>query len=145
MAASRAKVSAKSKGRSRLSNGHLLPRGVDSRSSYARRLRDVHALFLSECPDASQAEQAILWAAAVQKADLEAMVAVFATRGHSEPQEAESFDRKANSMRRNLESVGLKARRITRDITPPTVDQYIEHLRNRREASESSESSEAAE
>jgi hypothetical protein len=125
MPTSKTKQIAKSKGRSRLSNGHVLPRNVDSRSQWARRFRDLliqHATDLGGPDLMSAAEGAIIRRAVTLITELERMEAKFALRGRAEPAELESYQRCANSMRRLLESVGLSRR--SRDVTP-SLQEYL--------------------
>jgi hypothetical protein len=125
MAVSKRQIAAKTKGRSRLTNGFVLPRSVDSRSQWARRFRDLLVLHTNDLggPDLiTAAEAAIVRRAATLIVALEQMEAKFALKGKAEPHDLECYQRAGNSMRRLLESVGLARRQ--RDITP-TLDQYI--------------------
>ena len=125
MPTSKNKQAAKSKGRSRLSNGHVLPASVDARSQWARRFRD---LLIQHAPDLggpdlmSAAETAIIRRAVTLITELERMEAKFALRGKAEPAELDAYQRASNSMRRLLESVGLQRR--SRDVTP-SLQEYI--------------------
>jgi hypothetical protein len=114
MAGNKAKVSQKSKGRSRMSNGHILPASVDLRSKYARRLRDLLALHLSDMAGtASESEKSILRRGCVLSIACEHLEAKFAKRGHAEPHELLLYQRTANSARRMFESIGLERRMRT--------------------------------
>src|ERR1035437_6070752 len=114
--------------RSRISNGsHILP-GVDGRSTWARRLRDLIALHLSDLggDDAvSEAERSIIRRVAALTVELERMEAVFAVAGEASPEQIDLYQRTANSLRRLLEAVGLHRR--ARDVTP-TLSEYLASL-----------------
>ena len=77
----------KPEARSRISNGSALLAGVDGRSTWARRLRDLIALHLSDLggEDAvSEAERSIVRRVATHTVKLERMEAVFAVARSSE-------------------------------------------------------------
>jgi hypothetical protein len=112
----------KSCGRSRVTNGRShLPKEVDGRSFYSRRLRDLIALHTADLGGAdnlSAAEQAIVRRAAVIMIALEKMEFQFALVD-AEGIEAAALDlyqRLSNSLRRLLREVGIKRR--SKDITP---------------------------
>jgi hypothetical protein len=134
---SKRQVLSKPKARSRMSNGSVLPRGVDQRTLWARRLRDLLALHLGGdmANTASEAEKQILRRAVVITISLEQMEEKFALRGHALPNELELYQRLSNSARRLFEAVGLQRR--SRDVTPPTLTEYL--ARRRTEASEAAE------
>jgi hypothetical protein len=115
MSESKCQVLSKSKARSRLSNGHVLPRSVDLRGQWARRLRDLLAIHLgSDLADsASESEKCIVRRAVVLTIACEQMDETFALRGHAEPSELELYQRLANSARRLFEAVGLQKRMKT--------------------------------
>jgi hypothetical protein len=108
---------AKTKARSRLSNGHAFRRTVDLRSAWARRYRDLLSLHLREhlAGDCSPAEQAILKRACTLMVECERMEERFALAGEAQPHELELFQRTSNTLRRLLETLGLSRR--TRDVT----------------------------
>lgn len=122
------------KSRSRLTNGHALPRSVDLRSSWARRFKDLLAIDLADIsPDptaVSAAEAAILQRACTLICECERMEERFARNGQATLEELEVFQRASNTMRRHLESLGLKRRQ--RDVTPSVAD-YVRHI-NAQEA-----------
>ena len=96
------------------------------RSSWARRLRDLVALHITDLGgdmNVSEAERAIIRRAAVIIVELERMEHDFAlSEGAPGLAELETYQRMANSMRRLLESTGL--RRRARDITP-SLREYL--------------------
>jgi hypothetical protein len=125
----------KPQGRSRISNGSAVLPGVDGRSTWVRRLRDLIALHLSDLggDDAvSEAERSICRRAATLTVELERMELGFATAGEARPDQLDLYQRTANSLRRLLESVGLERR--ARNITP-SVAEYIAHVAAEEEAS----------
>ena len=109
--------------RSRISNGsHILP-GVDGRSTWARRLRDLIALHLSDLggDDAvSEAERSIVRRVATLTVELERMESGFALAGEALPGQIDLYQRTANSLRRLLEAIGIERRQ--RDVTPSLAD-----------------------
>ena len=127
-AASAALDAAKSHARSRVSNGTAILPGVDGRSTWVRRLRDLIALHLSDLggEDAtSEAERSIVRRIATLTVELERMESGFATAGEALPAQIDLYQRTANSLRRLLESIGLK--RVPRDVTPSVAD-YVAHI-----------------
>jgi hypothetical protein len=111
-----------------ISNGSSLLPGVDGRSGWVRRLRDLINLHLSDLGGierVSEAEKSIVRRIATLTVELERMEAAFATAGQATPDQLDLYQRTANSLRRLLESVGLK--RVPRDVTP-SVAQYIANI-----------------
>ncbi|WP_050627369.1 hypothetical protein [Bradyrhizobium viridifuturi] len=109
----------------------LKTEGLDMRTSYALRFRDVLQIHTDELgPTASEAELAIVRRAATLIVQLEQMEAKFAVEDAS-PTALESYQRLANSMRRLLESVGLKRR--PRDVTPSLHEYLASKSKPRRE------------
>jgi hypothetical protein len=115
----------KPQSRSRISNGSAVLPGVDGRSTWVRRLRDLIGLHLSDLGgnDAvSEAERSIVRRAATLTVELERLEAVFAVAGEAQADQLDLYQRTANSLRRLLESVGIERR--PRDVTP-TLSQYL--------------------
>jgi hypothetical protein len=102
--------------RSRLTTRALLP-GVDGRSPWVRRCKDLIALHLSDLPAASIAEQSIIRRASVLTVELERLEAKFAEAGEASPFDLDLYQRTAGGLRRLLEAVGLERR--LRDVTNP--------------------------
>ena len=104
--------------RSRVTNGRTLFAGDgDMRSPWARRLRDVLALHLSDLggpANVSEAERSICRRAAVLTVELERLEAKFATDKAADS-DLDLYQRTAGNLRRLLECVGLERR--ARDIT----------------------------
>jgi hypothetical protein len=107
----------KLQGRSKISNGTTLP-GVDGRSTWVRRLRDLMNLHLADLggdDQVSEAERSIVRRASTLTIELERMEAVFAVAGEAQPDQLDQYQRVANTLRRLLETNGLKRR--PKDIT----------------------------
>jgi hypothetical protein len=126
-AASAALDTAKQHARSRVSNGSALLPGVDGRSTWVRRLRDLIALHLSDLggDDAvSEAERSIVRRVATLTVELERMESGFALAGEALPGQIDLYQRTANSLRRLLEAIGLERRQ--RDV--PTLAEHLARL-----------------
>ena len=118
--------------KSRVTNGSVLLPGVDGRSLWVRRCKDILASHLSDKPDATAAEKAIIRRAAVLIVELERMEKQFALNGEADPLTLDLYGRVAGNMRRLLESVGLERRQ--RDCGMSLGDLLREHQRQQREA-----------
>jgi hypothetical protein len=119
--------------RSRITNGAELLPGVDERSLWVRRFREL-ALHLSDLggPDnTSEAEQAIARRAACLVVELERLEQRFALQGASEGGQLDQYQRVSNTLRRLLESLGLERR--ARDVTPVPVAQYVASLASKEQ------------
>lgn len=106
------------KGRSRVTNGSVLIPGVDGRSPWIRRCKDIlreHVADLGGVDNCSAAERSIVRRAAVLTTELEQLETKFALAGQAEAGDLEVYQRCANSLRRLLEAIGLQRR--PRDIT----------------------------
>ena len=106
-------------GRSRITNGSSFLPGIDGRSAWIRRAKDLIGEHLSDLggPDiASAAERSITRRVAVLSVELEHLEARFATAGAASAEDLDLYQRTANSLRRLLEAVGLQRR--PRDVTP---------------------------
>jgi hypothetical protein len=114
----------KSSGKSRITNhSHILP-GTDGRSAWARRLRDLISLHTADLggQDAvSAAEASIIRRAATLTVELERLELLFAT-SEARPEDLDLYQRMSNTLRRHLETTGLK--RVPRDVTP-TLSDYL--------------------
>src|SRR5665811_1175457 len=109
----------------------LMDRAVDGRSGWARRLRDLIGLHLSDLGGedmASEAERSIIRRVATLTVELERMETSFALAGEAQPDQLELYQRVSNTLRRHLEAIGIK--RVPRNVTP-TLEQY---MANRTEA-----------
>lgn len=115
---------AKATARSRVTNGSAILPGVDGRSTWVRRLRDLVALHVTDLGGEgaiSEAERSIVRRAATLTVELERMEAAFATAGAAQPGDLDLYQRTAGNLRRLLEAVGLQRRQ--RNVTP-TIAEY---------------------
>jgi hypothetical protein len=116
--ASRTPKWAKATARSRVTNGKEILPGVDGRSLWARRYRDVLTLHLSDLggeDNISEAEKTLARRAACLVVELELMEVRFATGGEPDTEDTtanmlDRYQRTANTLRRLLESMGLERR-----------------------------------
>jgi hypothetical protein len=109
--------------RSRITNGSALLPGIDNRSAWVRRCKDVIALHLSDLggeDNASAAERSIIRRASVLTVELERLEARFATAGEASERDLDLYIRGAGNLRRLLEAVGLQRR--AKDVGPSLVD-----------------------
>ncbi|MBP1183808.1 hypothetical protein [Methylobacterium sp. PvR107] len=100
--------------------------GVDGRTLWARRMRDVANLHLNDLGGldvASEAEKSIVRRIATLTVELERMEERFATDGEADPDALDLYSRTSGNLRRLLEAIGL--RRRPKDITPD-LSSYIE-------------------
>ena len=105
--------------RSRITNGTSLLPGIDGRSVWARRCRDVIDLHISDLGGAdnvSEAEKSIIRRCATITTELEHLEFLFATNGEATPEQLMLYQTCANSLRRLLEAIGLQRR--PRDVGP---------------------------
>jgi hypothetical protein len=103
----------------------VLPNG-DGRTVWARRLRDLIALMTIDAGGddlLTEGQRALIRRAAVLTVECERMEVKFANDDGT-PKMLEEYGRATNTLRRTLETVGL--RRVPRDITPPTLRDYID-------------------
>jgi hypothetical protein len=107
---------AKPTARSRITNGKELLPGIDGRSLWARRFRDILALHISDLggeTNCSEAEKALARRAACLIVELERIELRFADPEHdTTAAELHTYQQLANSLRRILESLhgGLERR-----------------------------------
>jgi hypothetical protein len=117
--------------RSKITNGSALLPSVDGRSMWGRRFRDLYDSFSSDLGQAddalSEGQRALVRRASALCVELERLEVKFARRGGAEVDELNVFQRSVNSLRRVIESLGTHRGRIPRDITPPTVSEYLQH------------------
>jgi hypothetical protein len=98
--------------RSRITNGRLLT-GVDGRSPWVRRCKDIIASHISDLggeENTSAAERSLIRRAAVMSVELEMLEARFANAGQAESDDLDLYVRASGNLRRLLESVGLQRR-----------------------------------
>jgi hypothetical protein len=129
----------KKSGRSRITNGSALLPGVDQRSTWVRRCRDIinaHVADLGGDDNCTTAEKSIVRRAAVLTTALETFEVKFAKAGQASGTDLDLYSRTASNLRRLLESVGLERRpkNITTSVSeylaskrePVTIDQTNE-------------------
>jgi hypothetical protein len=112
--------------RSRVTNGSALLIGVDGRSPWIRRCRDLIELHVADLggeENTSAAERSIIRRACVMTVELERLETKFAKAGQASADDLDLYQRTAGNLRRLLEATGLKRR--ARNITP-TVAEYLE-------------------
>ena len=116
----------KDRQRSRITNGSALLPGVDGRSPWVRRCKDVIAAHLSDLggeDNTSAAERSIVRRASVLTVELERLEARFALAEQASPEDLDLYQRTAGNLRRLLEAVGIQRR--PRDVTLPSLREYL--------------------
>lgn len=111
--------------RSRITNGKELLPGVDGRTLWVRRLRDVmnaHIADLGGEDAISEAQRSIVRRIGTLTVAIEQLEARFATEGGGSDRSLDMHQRMSGNLRRLLEAIGLE--RKSRDITP-TLDAYL--------------------
>ena len=124
-AQARAQPGEKKFGRSRISNGTTLLPGIDQRSPWVRRCKDLitdHIVDLGGLDNVSVPERSIVRRCAVLTTELERMEALFAVAEAASPEQLDLYQSMSNTLRRLLEAVGLQRR--SRDVTPE-LDAYL--------------------
>ena len=115
------------KGRSKVTNGKVLIAGVDQRSPWIRRCKDVIAAHFSDLggeANTSAAERSLVRRCAVLTVELELLEAKFAMAGEAPSDDLDLYQRTAGNLRRLLEAVGLQRR--PREVGPTLSDLLIE-------------------
>lgn len=105
--------------RSAVTNGTALLPGVDHRSTWVRRIRDLQSLHIVDLggeDTLSEAEFSIIRRIATMTVALEQMEQGFAIAGAATVPELDAYQRASNSLRRLLETIGI--RRRPKDVTP---------------------------
>jgi hypothetical protein len=120
--------------RSAVTNGQrLFVAAGDGRGPWARRMRDVIELHISDLgglENASEAERSIIRRAATLTIELERLEAKFSTLPNGpRDSDLDMYQRCSNSLRRLLESIGIQRR--PRDVTP-SLDQVLADLGSRK-------------
>ncbi|WP_181169258.1 hypothetical protein [Mesorhizobium sp. B2-2-2] len=103
-------VSRKARQRSRITNGSATV-AADGRTVWVRRLKDLieaHEADLGGTENLSQAQRSLVRRAATLSVELERMEAGFANAGQITSDDLDSYQRASNTLRRHLESLGLK-------------------------------------
>ena len=113
----------KDKQRSRITNGSALLPGIDGRSAWVRRTKDIissHVSDLGGVDNTSAAERSLIRRASVMTVELERLEAQFATAGEADPDTLDLYGRTSGNLRRLLEAVGLQRR--AREVGPTLAD-----------------------
>jgi hypothetical protein len=111
--------------RSRITNGSALLPGVDGRSAWVRRAKDLFALHISDLggeDNVSEAERALLRRAVTLIIELERREVVFAQARAADNDALAIYQTTVNTLRRTLEALGLQRR--PRDVGP-TLGQIL--------------------
>lgn len=111
--------------RTRVTNGKDMLPEIDGRTLWARRLRDVMALHVSDLGgDAaiSEAERSIIRRISTLTVAIEQLEAKFAMEGEASANDLDRHQRAAGNLRRLLEAIGLERR--NRDLIP-TLEAYV--------------------
>lgn len=114
-------------GKSRVTNGTAFLLGIDGRSPWVRRCKDVIALHTADLggeENTSSGERSLIRRAAVITTELEQLKSRFALNGIADPSDLSLYFSGANNLRRLLETVGLKRR--SRDVTP-SLAEYLDN------------------
>ena len=102
----------KGRRRSRVANNPASLPGVDGRSAWSRRFKDLVTAIINDASgpdDLSEQEKVIIRRAAALSVELEVMEAGFATAGAT-PEQLASYATISGTVRRSLEAVGLRKR-----------------------------------
>jgi hypothetical protein len=119
----------KDRQRSRITNGSALLPGVDGRSPWVRRCKDIIAAHLSDLggeANTSTAERSLIRRAAVLTTELERLEIKFALAGEANADEIDLYARTSGNLRRLLEAIGIQRR--PRNRTPNLKDYLEGHL-----------------
>jgi hypothetical protein len=126
----------RSRQRSRITNGSLLPSITDGRSAWVRRAKDVieaHIGDLGGEANCSTAERSLVRRASVLTVELEMLEAKFAAVGQANQVDLDAYIRGSGCLRRLLESVGLQRRQ--KNVTP-SLAEYLKMKATDIEAAE---------
>jgi hypothetical protein len=116
--------------RSAVTNGRLLSKDIDLRSTRARRLRDLLAAHTADMggeANISEAQKMCTRRVCCMELQLELLEHTWASREDyaASHQEMQLYQRVANSVRRLLETLSPGLRRRPRDIGPKSLDEYL--------------------
>jgi hypothetical protein len=113
-------------GRSKVGNGSELLPGVDGRSVWVRRAREIIADLTADLGGAdnvSAAQASLVRRSAVLTVELEQLEAGFATAGCATTDLLDSYQRVTNTLRRTLEAVQPGLERRQREV--PSLAEYL--------------------
>jgi hypothetical protein len=109
-------------GKSRVGNGNALLPGVDGRTVWSRRARDIIADLTADLggPDStSAAERSIIRRIAILSVELERLEAHFATSPQADADALDIYVRASGNVRRLLESLGPRRRAAAEEPEEP--------------------------
>src|SRR5262249_872638 len=122
---------------SAVTNGSRLLEAGDNRGPWARRMREVVELHISDLgglENASEDEKSIIARAAALTVEAERLEAKFSTLPNGpRAEDLDLYQRCSNSLRRLLESIGIQRR--PRDVTP-SLQTYLASRKSRQGAEE---------
>ena len=119
--------------RSAVTSGRELFIDGDSNSAWSRRYYDLiagHVADLGGADILSQNQFSLIRCCATIECELERLDAMLS---RNQAIDLDSYARVAGHLRRIFETLGLERRQ--RDISPPTVEQYLEHKAKQKAAS----------
>jgi len=100
--------------RARVSNGAVLLAVGDNRSVWCRRVRDLmaaHTNDLGGVDQCSEAERSIVRRVSALTVELESLESTFSAQGSATERQLDLYSRVSSTVRRLLESIGIKTRR----------------------------------
>jgi hypothetical protein len=124
--------SRKSHARSRVSNGKDLLPGIDGRSVVARRYRDISFAIFQDAggvDQCSEARQQLIRRFAACSVIAEMMEAELA---NGKPINIAEHSQLSSTLTRLASRIGIE--RTSKDVTPPSVSDYLAHLAKEKEA-----------
>jgi hypothetical protein len=113
LADSKRAAARKAMGRSAITNGARWLPGIDNRSPWVRRAKDIAAAHISDLggvDNTSAAERSIVRRASTLTVELERLETKFASAGEATPTDLDLYSRAAANLRRLLEAVGIQRR-----------------------------------
>jgi hypothetical protein len=122
----RAKYPPRSPQHSKVANGTVLLPGIDGRSMWARRAKELLAAHIQDLggpSNVSEAERALCKRCAVLVTELERREACFARDGEVSDQALSIYQTTVNTLRRTFETLGLQRR--AKDVTLPDLQTYL--------------------
>jgi hypothetical protein len=129
-------TSKRSKQKSAITNGSRLLPGIDGRSTWVRRCRDIITDLANDhggTEMVSAAELNLIRRSATLTTELEMLEAKFANAGQSTPDDLDLYTRAAGNLRRMLEAIGIKRDPTrARNVTP--IEDLIEQFDDRDSA-----------
>jgi hypothetical protein len=119
-------------GRSRVGNGNAFLPGVDGRTVWSRRARDIiaaHTADLGGFDNTSAAERSIIRRIAVLSVELERLEKTFANADEADADTIDIYTRASGNLRRMLESLGPRRRAAAEE--PPEASPFADYLKRK--------------